>query len=81
MGTATLFLLFFFSTAQRLPRRRPRRFGVLLPPERQAEVRNSIEFLHEQELAQATTKDFSLASEKAFASIWDNDDDVLYDKL
>lgn len=52
-----------------------------LPPERQAEVGDFIEFLHQRELTQLTAKDFSLASEKAFAKIWENDDDALYDKL
>jgi hypothetical protein len=52
-----------------------------LPPERQAEVGDFIEFLHQRELAQLTTKDYAQASEQAFAKIWDNDDDALYDKL
>jgi hypothetical protein len=52
-----------------------------LPPERQAEVSDFIEFLHQRELAHLTSKDVSRASESAFAKVWDNDDDALYDKL
>lgn len=52
-----------------------------LPPERQAEVRDFIEFLHHQERGQPGTADFARASESSFAQVWDNDDDALYDKL
>ncbi|MGV3592466.1 MAG: DUF2281 domain-containing protein [Gammaproteobacteria bacterium] len=52
-----------------------------LPPERQAEVGDFIEFLHKKERAQVTSRDAAQASEASFARIWDNDDDALYDKL
>jgi phage FluMu protein gp41 len=52
-----------------------------LPPRLQAEVGDFIEFLHQRELAQLTSKDFAQVSENAFAKIWENNDDALYDKL
>jgi len=52
-----------------------------LPPERQAEVEDFIEFLRQQELAQLTSKDYAQVSEHAFAREWENDDDAIYDKL
>ena len=52
-----------------------------LPPERLTEVGDFIEFLHQRELAQLSGRDFAHASENAFAKVWDNDDDALYDKL
>ena len=52
-----------------------------LPPDRQAEVGDFIEFLHQRELAQLMTKDCARASEASFAKVWDNDDDARYDEL
>jgi hypothetical protein len=52
-----------------------------LPPERQAEVGDFIEFLHQRELAQSPAKDYARVSEHSFAKIWDNDDDAVYDNL
>jgi len=52
-----------------------------LPPKRAAEVEDFIDFLHLRE------RDFSLAkaaaalSAKAFAAVWDNPEDAVYDDL
>lgn len=51
-----------------------------LPPQRQVEVENFVDFLaqkDELELAQSAMK----MSEKSFEKIWDNDEDAVYDKL
>jgi hypothetical protein len=52
-----------------------------LPPEKQAEVEDFIDFLsrrdEDRRLTQATTK----LSEEAFRQIWDNETDSAYDKL
>jgi len=51
-----------------------------LPPQRQAEVENFVDFLaqkDEQALVQAAMK----MSEKSLEKIWDNDEDSVYDKL
>ena len=52
-----------------------------LSPERQAEVDDFIEFLRQRDQAQLLGKDYAQASEAAFAKVWENDDDALYDKL
>lgn len=52
-----------------------------LTPERQAEVGDFIEFLSQREQTKSVSKDYARASENAFAKIWENDDDALYDKL
>jgi hypothetical protein len=51
-----------------------------LPPQRQAEVENFVDFLaqkDEQELLQSAMK----MSEKSFDKIWDNEEDAVYDNL
>ncbi len=51
-----------------------------LPPQRQAEVENFVDFLtqkDEQKLRQSAMK----MSEKSFEKVWDNDEDAVYDKL
>lgn len=52
-----------------------------LPPERQSEVGDFIDFLCHRESTQLADKDFTQASEEAFARVWENDDDAAYDKL
>lgn len=52
-----------------------------LSPERQAEVEDFIEFLHQRDHEQQERKDFALASNASFAKVWDNDDDAIYDTL
>lgn len=49
--------------------------------ERQAEVGDFIEFLHQRDQEQHLRKDFAQASSAAFAKVWDNDDDAVYDTL
>lgn len=51
-----------------------------LPPQRQAEVEDFVDFLaqkEEQELTRAAMK----MSEKSFEKVWDNEEDAVYDKL
>lgn len=52
-----------------------------LPPERQAEVEDFVDFLQSREgdrqLVRAATK----ASEPALKTVWDNDQDAAYDRL
>jgi hypothetical protein len=52
-----------------------------LPPQRQAEVEDFVDFLRRREndrhLATAAAK----TAEPAFAQIWDNNDDAEYDRL
>ena len=52
-----------------------------LSVERQAEVRDFIEFLHQRDQEQHLRKDFAQAASNSFAKIWDNDDDAVYDTL
>jgi hypothetical protein len=52
-----------------------------LSPERQAEVGDFIEFLHQRDQEQHLRKDFAQASNAAIAKVWDNDDDAIYDTL
>lgn len=52
-----------------------------LPPERMAEAEDSVDLPHNRDdtrgLIRAAVKD----SETTFAKIWDNEDDVTYDRL
>ena len=51
-----------------------------LPPQRQAEVEDFVDFLvlkEEQKLTHAAMK----MSEKSFEKVWDNEEDAVYDKL
>ncbi len=51
-----------------------------LPPERIAEVEDFVDFIaqrDERRLAQAASK----LSETAFAEVWDNKEDAVYDEL
>jgi hypothetical protein len=51
-----------------------------LPPEKVAVVEDFVDFLgqrNDRRLTQAASK----LSEKAFAKVWDNPDDALYDRL
>ncbi len=52
----------------------------VLPPQKVAEVMDFVDFLvqkEEQKLVNSATK----LSEKAFAEVWDNDEDSVYDEL
>jgi Protein of unknown function (DUF2281) len=52
-----------------------------LPPQRQAEVKDFVEFLAAREDAQRLTQAAAKASEPSFAAVWDNDEDSAYDRL
>ena len=52
-----------------------------LSPELLAEVDDFIDFLQLSDQDKILRKELNSASESAFAKIWDNDDDALYDTL
>lgn len=52
-----------------------------LAPEQLAEVETFIDFLQQRRLADRLRSDFSQASQAAFAEVWDNDEDAIYDTL
>jgi hypothetical protein len=52
-----------------------------LPPQRQAEVEDFVDFLRSREDDQRLVAAAARASEPAFAAVWDNEDDAEYDRL
>lgn len=52
-----------------------------LPPERIAEVEDFIDFLKSRDTDRQLTRAAAKASEPAFAKVWDNPDDAVYDQL
>lgn len=52
-----------------------------LSPERLSEVADFIEFLQLRDEQNRLRQDFTLASEAAFAKVWENDADAIYDAL
>lgn len=52
-----------------------------LSPERLAEVEDFIDFLQQRDQERHLRQDFAQASNAAFAKVWDNDDDAIYDTL
>lgn len=52
-----------------------------LSPDRLAEVEDFIDFLQQRDQDKQLRRDFARASEAAFAKVWDNDEDAIYDKL
>jgi hypothetical protein len=52
-----------------------------LAPERLAEVDDFIDFLRDRDQDQRLRRDYAHASEPAFAKVWDNDEDAIYDAL
>jgi hypothetical protein len=52
-----------------------------LPPARQAQVGEFIEFLHQRELGKLINIAYAQASENSFAKVWDNNEDAIYDTL
>ena len=52
-----------------------------LSPQRIAEVADFIDFLRQRDAELTLKKDFTQASEAAFAKAWDNDEDAVYDSL
>ncbi len=52
-----------------------------LPPERVAEVEDFVDVLQSRDEDRALERSATRAAEPAFAKVWDNDDDAVYDKL
>ena len=52
-----------------------------LPPERVAEVEDFVDFLQSRDEDRALERSATRAAEPAFAKVWDDDDDAVYDKL
>jgi len=52
-----------------------------LPPDRVAEVEDFVDFLAQRDTDRHLVRDAAGASEAAFAKVWDNPEDDLYDRL
>ena len=52
-----------------------------LPPERIAEIEDFVDFIRVREQDRALTRAAAAASTSAFAAIWDNPEDDVYDAL
>lgn len=52
-----------------------------LPPLRLAEVEDFADFLRARESEQRLTVAATKASEASFATVWDNDEDAVYDRM
>jgi len=52
-----------------------------LPPQRQAEVEDFVDFLRSREDDQRLVAAAACASEPAFAAVWDHEDDAEFDRL
>jgi hypothetical protein len=52
-----------------------------LPAERVAEIEDFVEFIAVREQGRSLTRVAAQASESAFAAIWDNSEDSVYDTL
>ena len=52
-----------------------------LTPDRLAEVEDYIDFLRQRDQDKNLRKNFTQASESAFAKVWNNDSDAIYDTL
>jgi hypothetical protein len=52
-----------------------------LPPQRQAEVEDFVDFLRSRERDQRLLSAAARASEPAFNKVWNNADDAEYDRL
>jgi hypothetical protein len=52
-----------------------------LPPERRIEVADFVDFIASREQERALTRAAATASAPAFARIWENPDDDVYDAL
>lgn len=52
-----------------------------MSPERLAEIEDFIDFIRLRDQNIRLHRDFAQASESAFAKVWDNDDDAVYDSL
>lgn len=52
-----------------------------LSPERMAEVEDFVDFLRVREQDRALSRVATRVAEPAFAEVWDNDEDAVYDRL
>jgi hypothetical protein len=52
-----------------------------LPPQRLAEVEDFVDFLRARDGVRALSRAATKAAEPAFARVWDNDEDAVYDRL
>ncbi len=52
-----------------------------LPPAKQAEVFDFVEFLRNRVDDRELVRSAALASQPALAAVWDNDDDAVYDAI
>jgi len=52
-----------------------------MSPDRLAEINDFIDFIRVRDQDSRLHKEFAQASESAFAKVWDNDDDAIYDSL
>jgi len=52
-----------------------------LTPNRISEVEDFIDFLQQRDQDKRLRQDYASASEAAFAKVWDNDEDAIYDQL
>lgn len=52
-----------------------------LPPERQAEVKDFVEFLERKDQDRGLVRAAAKVSEASFARVWENPDDSAYDAL
>jgi hypothetical protein len=52
-----------------------------LPPQQLAEVEDFVDFLRSREDDRNLGRAAAAASAPAFAKVWDNDEDAVYDKL
>ena len=52
-----------------------------LSPERLTEVEDFIDFLRARDRDKTLLGEYAQASEAAFAKVWDNDEDAVYDDL
>ncbi|MFP5465558.1 MAG: DUF2281 domain-containing protein [Gammaproteobacteria bacterium] len=52
-----------------------------LPPERQAEVEDFVEFLSHKHRDHGLVQAATSASQASFAKVWENPDDAVYDAL
>jgi len=52
-----------------------------LPPQRLAEVEDFVDFLRTREDEQRLTQAAAKVAEASFATVWNNDEDAVYDRM
>lgn len=52
-----------------------------LSPNHLAEVEDFIDFIQQRDRDRLLRQNYARASEAAFAKVWDNDEDAIYDQL